>query len=104
MIFGRRTKLLTGMRSAADPHHFWKVDPDPHQSGKLDPDPDQHRSENVEALKSLMEHWRVQTWEKASFRIRIKLKGRIRIRLTLMRIRDTAGMPFNCTFTPPFSF
>jgi hypothetical protein len=63
-------------------NHFEKLDldPDPHQGEKQNPDP--HQSEKLEFI---LDHWRVQTWEKASGRIRIRInlkcKSRIRIRI-----------------------
>ncbi len=51
------------------------LDPNPHQIGKLGLDPDPHQSGKV-----ILEHWRVQIWEKVSGRIRIRIKLKARIR------------------------
>ncbi len=59
-----------------------KLDLDPHQSGKPEPDP--HQSEKVEALEVILEHWRVQIWEKVSGKIQIP---GFRIRIHFLRIR-----------------
>jgi hypothetical protein len=53
-------------------------------------DPDQQQSEEVEALEGHLDHWRVQILGKVGGRIHIKFKGRIRIRINVMRIRNTA--------------
>jgi hypothetical protein len=71
--------------SVADPgpHHFGMLDPDRHKSEKQDPDPDPHQSEKVEVLEGHFGTLKGPNLEKVSGRIqiRIRLEGRIRIRI-----------------------
>ncbi len=75
---GLQTMLLIRIRM--DPHQFGKLDPDPHQGENWDPDP--HQSEKEEALEGHFGALEGLYLEKGNVRIRIRieLKGRIRIR------------------------
>jgi hypothetical protein len=75
-----------------DPHQSEKMDPDPHQIEKQGPYP--HQSEKVKALKGYFEASEGPNLEKVSglirIWIRIKLKGRILIRVRICnRVKGT---------------
>jgi hypothetical protein len=97
LVHKMRTCVQTSVADP-DPHHFGKLDL--HQSGKLDPDPDPHQSERnpdphqsekVEILEGHFSALEGLSLGKSEFcsRIQIKLKGRIPIRINVMRIRNT---------------
>jgi hypothetical protein len=84
-------RAVLRFRIRMDPHHFGKLDPDPHQSRKLDPDPhqsgkldpDPHQSKKMKEGQFGALEARVRISKKVSGGIRIKWKGRIRIRFRI---------------------
>jgi hypothetical protein len=78
-----------------DSFHFWKLDPDPRQSQKSDTGPNQSQNQELWRLKwsrggpwmLTMEAWRLKT---EPYPDPPQVKSRIRIRIIVFRIRNTA--------------
>jgi hypothetical protein len=75
-LFVLSAKRVTGVPDPY-PHHFVKLDPYPHQNGKL-----VRIRIKVKRWKPsmfILEHWRVQIWEKVNGRIRIRIRIKLKV-------------------------